>query len=253
MSKSPAYQWYVGDFRSDENVMLMNYEQQGVYRFLLDHQWLHGSIPNNPSLLSGLLKIDEKYFSEHIWNAIAPCFVEIDYLNLRMERDRTAKAEFLARQSENGKRGGRPKQVQSDKPKTQTKPKQNPNKSGGLILANPNESSSTSTSSSISSITPYVPQGDWEEFLATYPKRKGTDGRTKGKEKFIALCKTGVAPKELIDAARRYARDPTTQVGTVFIKQIPTWLNQKCYLDAYSEPEKTKLPGRDWRTAGGPF
>lgn len=158
MSKSPAYQWYVSDYRSDENVMLMNYEQQGVYRFLLDHQWLHGSIPNNPSLLSGLLKIDEKHFSEQIWGAIAPCFVESNnrLLNLRMERDRQIKDEFLAKQAENGRRGGRPKQVQKEK----EKPKQKPNKSGGLILANPNESSSSSSSSS--NIPPISPKGELE-------------------------------------------------------------------------------------------
>jgi hypothetical protein len=42
--KPPAYQWYPKDYESDEAVRLMTYEQEGIYRRLLDHQrapWQH--------------------------------------------------------------------------------------------------------------------------------------------------------------------------------------------------------------------
>ena len=38
--KNPAYLWYPKDALTDEAFVLMSYEQQGVYRALLDYQWL---------------------------------------------------------------------------------------------------------------------------------------------------------------------------------------------------------------------
>lgn len=149
MSKPPAYQWYPSDFRSDENVMLMNFEQQGVYRFLLDHQWLHGSIPNNPSLLSGLTQINPEYFLANIWDKIAPCFIEKDgrLYNKRMEIERQKRVDFLEKQRENGALGGRPQQVHSE-PSDQSvgKPKPKPKKTQAFQNAKPKKTSSSSSS-----------------------------------------------------------------------------------------------------------
>ncbi len=61
--KAPAYQWYPKDYELDEAVKLMTYEQEGIYRRLLDHQALHGSIPADPRDIAMLVpKVSLKRF-----------------------------------------------------------------------------------------------------------------------------------------------------------------------------------------------
>lgn len=104
--KAPAYQWYPKDFKSDEKCQLMNFEQQGVYRALLDHQWLHGSIPNDVEDIAELLKIPLKDFQK-VWRRVSPCFQEVDgrLVNPRMEKDRAQLTAFKAERKEAGAKG----------------------------------------------------------------------------------------------------------------------------------------------------
>lgn len=51
--KAPAYQWFPKDYDIDEAVKLMTYEEEGIYRRLLDHQWLHGGIPGDIDMTRG--------------------------------------------------------------------------------------------------------------------------------------------------------------------------------------------------------
>jgi len=61
--KAPAYRWYPKDYDTDEAVKLMTYEQEGIYRRLLDHQALHGSIPAEPRDIAMLVpKVSLKRF-----------------------------------------------------------------------------------------------------------------------------------------------------------------------------------------------
>lgn len=72
--KRPAYQWYPADADTDEVFRLMTYEQEGVYRRLLDHQWNEGSIPADPQVLASLLpKMPRDRFVE-IWPLISAKF-----------------------------------------------------------------------------------------------------------------------------------------------------------------------------------
>lgn len=135
--KRPAYQWNVVDARGDEIYMLMSYEQRGIFRELLDQQWIEGSIPAKPEHLAGLLKLSPARFAK-VWPLIASKFraQEPDRLvNDRMEAYRRELDAWCAKQAENGRKGGRPK-------------------THGLFLGNPRVSqtepkkSSTSTSTS---------------------------------------------------------------------------------------------------------
>lgn len=52
----------------------MTYEQEGVYRRLLDHQWMEGSIPADPQVLASLLpKMSRDRFLE-IWPLVSGKF-----------------------------------------------------------------------------------------------------------------------------------------------------------------------------------
>jgi len=90
--KAPAYQWYPKDFDSDESVKFMTYEQEGVYRRLLDHQSLHGSIPSNPGEIAALVpKISRARFMKVCWPSMFHKFKPQEdgrLANTRMQRAR---------------------------------------------------------------------------------------------------------------------------------------------------------------------
>lgn len=106
--KPPAYQWYPKDYESDEAVRLMTYEQEGIYRRLLDHQALHGSIPADTSQIALLVpKVPRQRFLK-LWPLIASKFPAGDdgrLVNRRLERSQREYADYLAAKSDNGKKG----------------------------------------------------------------------------------------------------------------------------------------------------
>jgi phosphoribosylaminoimidazole carboxylase (NCAIR synthetase) len=106
MQKAPAYQWYPKDYDTDEAVKLMTYEQEGIYRRLLDHQSLHGSIPSDPTAIAKLVpKVSAKRFLT-LWPAMAGKFptVEDRRANQKLERVKADFAAFMAGRSLGGRR-----------------------------------------------------------------------------------------------------------------------------------------------------
>jgi uncharacterized protein YdaU (DUF1376 family) len=104
--KAPAYQWYPKDYESDEAVKLMTYEQEGIYRRLLDHQALHGGIPAEPRDIAMLVpKVSLKRFLA-IWPRIAGKFALVDgrLVNRKLEKVKSATAAFKASKEHAGKR-----------------------------------------------------------------------------------------------------------------------------------------------------
>lgn len=103
--KAPAYQWYVKDYDSDEAVKLMTYEQEGVYRRLLDHQWLHGSIPADPKQIAMLVpKVPPRRFLS-LWPGIATKFTEAGgrLRNEKLEKVRRDTAAYKATKAAAGR------------------------------------------------------------------------------------------------------------------------------------------------------
>lgn len=110
MNKPPAYQWYPKDAESDEPFKLMTYEQQGIYRSLLDHQWNEGSLPADPKAIARLVpKVTRARFLK-LWPGIAvkfPLMADNDSRrqNRRLEEQRLEQLEFSAEQSRRGRHG----------------------------------------------------------------------------------------------------------------------------------------------------
>jgi uncharacterized protein YdaU (DUF1376 family) len=105
-NKAPAYQWYPKDYDTDEAVKLMTYEQEGIYRRLLDHQALHGSIPSDPREIAKLVpKISFKRFLT-LWPAMAGKFPSMEdrRVNRKLERVKADFAAFLERQASAGRK-----------------------------------------------------------------------------------------------------------------------------------------------------
>lgn len=109
-NKTPAMPWYPRDFAADEPVQLMSLEEEGAYRRLLDHQWLHGSVPSDVAQLARICKNVAPAKMRKIWPAIAPLFFAIDgdpsrLQNRKVERVRAAQIAYKKKQSESGKAG----------------------------------------------------------------------------------------------------------------------------------------------------
>jgi len=105
-NKAPAYQWYPKDYDTDEAVKLMTYEQEGIYRRLLDHQALHGSIPSDPRAIAKLVpKISAARFLK-LWPALEPKFKRQGRrrVNLKLRR---VKGDFAAFVGDGKSRAGR--------------------------------------------------------------------------------------------------------------------------------------------------
>jgi hypothetical protein len=73
----------------------------------------------------------------------------------------------------------------------------------------------------------------FDEFWQAYPRRDGPNPRKPAETKFNALVKTGLDPQMLIDAAKKLASDEAARgnIGTRFIPQSVTWLNQQRWSD----------------------
>lgn len=91
-------------------------------------------------------------------------------------------------------------------------------------------------------------QSRFEEFWKAYPRRLGDNPRKPAEEKFNRLVKTGVDPDVMIEAVKAMAVTNAANVGTQFIPQAVTWLNQQRWADhaaiAFEQPSQ-KLSHED--------
>jgi uncharacterized protein YdaU (DUF1376 family) len=141
--RAPAFQFYPKDFLSDRNVVLMSMQERGVYITLICYAW-EGPLPVQVERLARLCGIPLSAFRK-LWPMVGSCFREQDgsLVHPRLEREREKQAEFKRRQSDNGKKGGRPV-----KP---TESQNYPSLSSGLSQTEPRKSSASAFASSSSS------------------------------------------------------------------------------------------------------
>lgn len=75
----------------------------------------------------------------------------------------------------------------------------------------------------------------WPEFRETYPKREGGQSWPSAQKKYVAYVASGIGEEVIIAGARRYADHlrATHKLGTQYVKQAHTWLNQRGWEDEY--------------------
>ncbi|KAF2518273.1 YdaU family protein [Flavobacterium salilacus subsp. salilacus] len=124
--KDPAFPFYAQDFLV--GTLHMTCEETGAYIKLLAYQWVNLGIPKQRV---GII-IGTGW--ENVWQSIRDKFIEKNgvFYNQRLELEREKRARFKQKQSENGKKGGRPKKDTSitndtaiNPPLTQKKPLEN--------------------------------------------------------------------------------------------------------------------------------
>lgn len=73
----------------------------------------------------------------------------------------------------------------------------------------------------------------FDRFWRAFPRRDGPNPRKPAEQKFAALAKTGVDPEVMIEGARQLSVEENRRgnIGTRFIPQAVTWLNQQRWSD----------------------
>lgn len=99
------------DARGDEVFMLMTYEQQGIYRALLDQQWVEGSIPSDERQLATILRLTPGKFKK-CWTLISAKFQQTSdgrLINIKLDSQRKKLDAYIEEQQKRGQIGGRRK------------------------------------------------------------------------------------------------------------------------------------------------
>jgi uncharacterized protein YdaU (DUF1376 family) len=95
----PFLPFYGRDFYDDDRVACMSYEEQGMYLRLLWHQWVNGSIPEDPAQVARVLGVPS------VPEQVLACFPASDgrRLNPRLHQERKR----VAAERDAKRRGGR--------------------------------------------------------------------------------------------------------------------------------------------------
>lgn len=104
---NPFLPWFVQDFRASRKVQRMDYIAQGLYRQLLDEEFLEGPLLNDPQALAEICNCPVKVM-ERAWPSIKPCFIEVDgrLINAKLEGIRTERDRVRIMRAQAGRLGG---------------------------------------------------------------------------------------------------------------------------------------------------
>jgi uncharacterized protein YdaU (DUF1376 family) len=109
--RSPAFQFYPSDFFSSAKVDRMPMTERGAYITLLARCWLDDGLSTDLAELASICRMKAPQF-ERMWkhSQIGKCFIEKGgkYRNHRLDQEHQKQVEYRRRQSDHGKRGGRP-------------------------------------------------------------------------------------------------------------------------------------------------
>lgn len=80
------------------------------------------------------------------------------------------------------------------------------------------------------------------DFWGSYPRRLGANPKAAAQKKYTALIKSGIDPERIVNSAKAYADECKTlrQIGTQFVAQARTWLNQERYNDYAPDPSSAE-------------
>jgi uncharacterized protein YdaU (DUF1376 family) len=166
--KRPAYQWYVGDADSDEIFRMMTFEQQGIYRALLDRQWESGSLPSELGSLARIIHCRLGSLRKH-WPIIGQKFqprADGRLINAKLDQQRQELEDFCRERSEAGHQGAISRWSR----------KKRHGSANGSAIAKPIATDSSSSSTSVQESKEHSLSGTrrptpLQEFLEWYPRK----------------------------------------------------------------------------------
>ncbi len=218
-NKSPAFQFYPGDFLSDENVISMNCEERGVYITLLCNCWIQGSIPADHTKILRLLQGYPGPLPEIVMDRFKPLPEKPDRLvNNRLEKERKKQSDFREKKSNSGKKGG------ASRWKDHKKKDENSN--GTAIVSPMAKNGSLFSSSSSSSSSPLKPSEISEK------------SQTKNQDLQPLWDKCLIMVKSQVSAESHRLFDdtfPSYKQGGILFIGVPNQIIRKAMIEQYRE------------------
>lgn len=226
MKTSPYVAFYPSDFLV--GTMCMSAEEVGAYMRLLCFQWQQGGIPQQGDKLARITGLPARKLDL----VLTKFTLHEDGLlkNSRMEIERVKVESFRDRQSENGRKGGRPKKSQEGPAQTHARIPENPRVISGFSHAEPaksqSEAETESKSETESSFPPHPPggresesEGKAEEIQVFPPPESRADASCGLTESMVSLSGPAFSTRPKIQTA---AWDPAAEQI-----QIGAWFNRK--------------------------
>lgn len=112
--KSTGYYWDVEKWKGSRSVQRMSFAEQGVYRAMLDEQWEHRSLPDDPEQVADRIAVTETQRVEVLaaWPVVRPKFVAAEkgplrIYNVALERTRRQQRANRKKWSEAGRVAGK--------------------------------------------------------------------------------------------------------------------------------------------------
>lgn len=174
MNKSPAFQFYVKDFLTDDKVAVMNLEQIGAYTKLLCYCWNNNGLTNEQEELKEMCGNPENW--DKIWKKVGKCFYENNgkLYNKRLDKEREKQKYWKEKSKEGGIKSGKTRREKSKLKGGSFETK------GGSKKDEPKGNHSVSSSSSSIAITSSIPKEDTEILnllskVKNYPFNKEKD------------------------------------------------------------------------------
>jgi uncharacterized protein YdaU (DUF1376 family) len=189
--KSPAFQFYPGDFLSDFNVAVLTTQEVGAYLLLMCFCWTEGSLPDDLDELSSVAKMDIEAFSASWDKRLKRCFVQEEgrWIHPRLNAERVKQQEFSRKMSEAAHR-----RYSGDVPRQRVGRKK-------AVHTQQVEGNALQSSSSTSIHTERV----LSRYVELHPKRKVVGDKL---QSIVRKALKDFSPEELIEALEGNASDP---------------------------------------------
>ncbi len=225
MSRLPWGKWYWQNWLSDAGLRRCSLQARGMWMDMLCVAAQHDPIgyvavngealtPDDVARLCGTSPAEAStLISELERNGVFSRNGKGMIYSRRMVRDAKAHAESM----KYGRRGGNPSLVN---------PPDNP-------TLNPTLASEVLSSQEV--------EEAFEGYWRVYPRRLGANPKNPAFKKFSALVLAGISPATITAGAKNYAAADAGKIGTPYIAQAVTWLNQRRWEDYAANGRDTSI------------
>lgn len=260
--KQPSFQFYPGDWMRSSDLRSCSVGARGLWMDMIclmhegsPYGYLKvGSmviLPANLARMVGATLPEVEGWLDELHKAGVYSMDENGCIfSRRMIRDE----EIRKRRASGGKLGGNPNLVRKEssakdadkvanKDNLRANLQPTPSSSSSSAYKNPPQPPKKEKMAELKKAQPLSDEPDeFDRFWDAFPKRDGANPKEPARKKFVAMCKSGVDASEIIAGAAAYAAAEAkrSKVGTPYITQAVTWLNQQRWKD-YGQQAEPKI------------
>lgn len=218
----PYMSMYWGDYLRDTTHLTT--EEHGAYLLLIARYWSSGSaLPDDDRFLSRVVGLSLKRWKHA--RPVLQSFFNVEngtWAHSRIERELRNAAEKHEAKSKNGSLGG------TASWRKRKENQQNGSSNASISLKQPEPEPEPYINNHSNGA---VAQSAFEDFWKVYPRRDGPNPRKPAKLSFDRAVKAGADPQMIIAAAKQFAITESKNIGSRFMPQAVTWLNQERWKD----------------------